>query len=379
MKHLSPFFFYGTKFADIYGNSKQGVITMNMKKHVGIAGFGIYLPEEYLTAKDISKETGGSWTEEAVIEKLGITKKTIPGPTDGTQEMGFKAALNCITENHLDPLEIDLVICIGEEWKEYPLTTSAIYIQEKLGAFNAYAFDLQQRCCTCITAMKVAKDMMLSDTTLNTVLICGGYRNGDFIDYNNPKVSFMFNLAAGGGAVILKKNYGKNELLETSIISDGSFSRDVGVRYGGIENPINCENSSIAYQSLDVFDVQGMKQRLNEKSTPNFLKVIRTALEKSGYTEKDLDYLAMLHFKHSAHIYMLEELGLTEENSIYLNEYGHIGQFDQILSLKLALDAGKIKDGDVIATVAAGIGYAWAANTIKWGPVAAVSAQELEV
>jgi 3-oxoacyl-[acyl-carrier-protein] synthase-3 len=218
--------------------------------------------------------------------------------------------------------------------------------------------------------MKVAKDMLMSDDSLSTVLICGGYRNGDFIDYANPKVSFMFNLAAGGGAVILKKNLGQNELLEASIISDGSFSRDVGVRYGGTENPINVENSSIAYKSLDVFDVQGMKQRLNEKSTPNFLKVIRTALAKSGYTEKDLNYLAMLHFKPSAHIYMLGELGLTEENSIYLNEFGHIGQFDQLLSLKLGLEAGKINDGDIIATVAAGIGYAWAANTIKWGPVA---------
>ena len=343
---------------------------MSIQKHVGIAGVGIYLPEDYITAQDISNETGGTWTEAAVMEKLGITRKTIPGTSDGTQEMGFKAALNCITENNLDPLEIDLVICIGEEWKEYPLTTSAIYIQEKLGAYNAYGFDLQQRCCTCITAMKVAKDMLLSDDALNTVLICGGYRNGDFIDYNNSKVSFMFNLAAGGGAIVLKKNYGRNELLETSIISDGSFSRDVGVRYGGTENPITSDNFSMAYKSLDVFDVQGMKQRLNEKSTPNFLKVIRNALEKSGYTEKALNYLAMLHFKYSAHLYMLQELGLTEKNSIYLREYGHIGQIDQILSLKLGLEAGKIKDGDLVATVAAGIGYAWAANVIKWGPIA---------
>ena len=46
-----------------------------------------------------------------------------------------------------------------------------------------------------------------------------------------------------------------------------------------------------------------------------------------------------------------------------------MGQIDQILSLKLALDEGKIKDGDIVATVGAGIGYAWAANVIKWGKV----------
>lgn len=340
-----------------------------MKEHVGILGLGVYLPDTYLTARDVSLATGGVWSEAAVIEKLGFTRKTVPGIEDGTQEMGYKAALNCLKDNSIDPLDIDLIICIGEEWKEYPLTTSAIYIQEKLGAHRAFAFDLQQRCCSCITAMKVAKDMLLSDPSITTALICGGYRNGDYIDYNNPRVSFMFNLAAGGGAIVLKKNLGRNPLLESSIISDGSFSRDVGVRYGGTSEPITEENLKDAYSSLDVFDVEGMKNRLNEKSTPNFLKVIGDSLEKSGYSQKDLNYLAILHFKYSAHLYMLRELGLTEKNTIYLKDYGHIGQFDQILSLKLGLEAGKIKDGDILVMVAAGIGYAWAANTIKWGNV----------
>lgn len=340
-----------------------------MRNHVGIAGLGIYIPDRVMTAKEISEATNGVWAEEAVREKLGINKKYLPGPGDGTQEMGYKAAKNLIDEYGIDPLSIDMIISIGEEWKEYPLTTTAIYIQEKIGAYNAFAFDLQQRCCTNITAMKVAKDMMMANDDINTVLICGGYRNGDFIDYTNSRVSFMFNLSAGGGAILLKKNYGRNELLETSIITDGSFARDVGVRYGGTEEPINLENIDKAYKSLDVFDVEGMKARLNEKSTPNFLFVIRDALKKSGYSHEDLDYLAILHFKYSAHKYILEELGLDESQSIYLRDYGHMGQIDQILSLKLALEEGRIKDGDIIATVGAGIGYAWAANVIKWGKI----------
>lgn len=340
-----------------------------MRNHVGIVGLGIYIPDRVMTAKEISEATNGVWAEEAVREKLGINKKYLPGPGDGTQEMGYKAAKNLIDEYGIDPLSIDMIISIGEEWKEYPLTTTAIYIQEKIGAYNAFAFDLQQRCCTNITAMKVAKDMMMANDDINTVLICGGYRNGDFIDYTNSRVSFMFNLSAGGGAILLKKNYGRNELLETSIITDGSFARDVGVRYGGTEEPINLENIDKAYKSLDVFDVEGMKARLNEKSTPNFLFVIRDALKKSGYSQEDLDYLAILHFKYSAHKYILEELGLDESQSIYLRDYGHMGQIDQILSLKLALEEGRIKDGDIIATVGAGIGYAWAANVIKWGKI----------
>jgi 3-oxoacyl-[acyl-carrier-protein] synthase-3 len=93
-----------------------------------------------------------------------------------------------------------------------PLTTSGIYIQEQIGAKNAWAIDLQQRCGTTVAAMKIAKDMMLSDPEINTVLIAGGYRNGDLIDYTDPSVSFMYNLSAGGGAIILKKNLGEESI-----------------------------------------------------------------------------------------------------------------------------------------------------------------------
>jgi 3-oxoacyl-[acyl-carrier-protein] synthase-3 len=64
---------------------------------------------------------------------------------------------------------------------------------------------------------------------------------------------------------------------------------------------------------------------------------------------------------------MLKELNLREDKSIYLEDYGHVGQIDQILSLELALKQGKVKDGDIVCMIAAGIGYAWAANIIRWG------------
>jgi 3-oxoacyl-[acyl-carrier-protein] synthase-3 len=71
--------------------------------------------------------------------------------------------------------------------------------------------------------------------------------------------------------------------------------------------------------------------------------------------------------KKSAHEYVLRELGLSDSQSIYLQDYGHIGQIDQILSLELAVNEGKVKDGDLVVLVSAGIGYAWGATTIKWG------------
>lgn len=335
--------------------------------NVGIVGTGIYIPEGRMTAKEISDGTEGIWAEEAVIDKLGIIEKPIPGEDDGTQEMGVRAGLDALKRTGVDPKEIDLILCMGEEWKEYPLTTSGIYIQEQIGATNAWAIDLQQRCCSTVAAMKIAKDMMIADEEVETVMVVGGYRNGDFIDYRDTNSSMMFNLAAGGGAIILKRNYNKNLLLGTHIMTDGSMARDAGVEFGGTEKPITKDNIDEAYKSLKLFNPEHMKDRLNAVSMDNWYYCIDKAFEKSDLPKEDLGYLAVLHFKRSQHVAMVKSLGLTEEQSIYLENYGHLGQVDQILSLHLALEQGKVKDGTVVSMIAAGIGYAWAANVIKWG------------
>lgn len=335
--------------------------------NVGIAGIGIYLPEGVMTAKEISEKTKGVWSESAVREKLGINKKYIAGPEDGTQEMGAKAAQNLIEQEQIDPKSIDVILCFGEEYKEYPLTTSALYIQDYIGAVNAWGIDIQNRCCTTLTAMKMAKDMLIADEEIHSILICGGYRNGDLIDYTDPNSSMMFDLSAGGGAILLKKNHNKNLLLGSHIMSDGSLSRTAGVEIGGTINPITAENLEESKTSLKLMEPEKMKRRLNEVSMDNWYHCIDESLKDSGLTREDIDYLNILHMKRSGHLSMLEEFHLTQEQSVYLEDYGHLGQIDQILSLKLGLEQGKINEGTIICSVAAGIGYVWAANIIRWG------------
>ena len=338
-----------------------------MISQVGIVGTGIYIPKERMTAEQISKATNGVWSGKAVFEKLGIREIAIPGPDDGTQDMGVRAGLDALKNTGIDPKSIDLVLCIGEEWKEYPLTTSGIYIQEKIGATNAWAIDLQQRCGTSVAAMKIAKDMIIADDEINTVMIVGGYRNGDFIDFTDSSVSFMYNLSAGAGAIILQRNFGKNLLLGTHIMTDGTMARDAGVEYGGICKPITKENADYAYRSLRLFNEKHMKDRLNEVSMDNWMHCISKAFEKSGVDMNQIGYLAGLHFKRSMYEYIVKELGLAMHQTIYLENYGHMGQIDQILSLHLAQQQGKLNQGTIVSMIAAGIGYAWGANVIRWG------------
>jgi 3-oxoacyl-[acyl-carrier-protein] synthase-3 len=338
------------------------------KPTVGIVGTGIYLPSGKMTAKEISDLTLGVWSEQAVIEKLGIREKTVPGDQDGTQEMGVYAAMDCLKNTGVNPLEIDVIISVGEEWKEYPLTTSALYVQGKIGATNAWGIDVQNRCCTTVSAMKMAKDMLIADEDINMIMVVGGYRNGDFIDYSDKDMSMMYNLGAGGGAILLKKNHGRNLLLGSHIIGDGTLARTAGVEIGGTCNPITKDNLEEAKKSLRLMDPIAMKNRLNEVSMPNWYRCIDESLRKSSLSRADLGYMAILHIKRSGHLSLLKDFNITEDQTIYLEDYGHIGQIDQILSLHLALKQGKVKDGTVVCMLAAGIGYVWAANIIQWGP-----------
>ncbi len=331
-----------------------------MSAVAGLVAVASYLPKGRMESSEIAEATG--LPEPVVREKLGILRKVEPGPDDQPHRMAVLAARRLIEEQNLDPMEIDVIISITEEYKEYPVWTTGIALQDELGAKRAWAFDLAQRCGTGVLALKLADSLIRSDPDVRTVLIAGGYRNVDLIDYANPRVRFMYNLAAGGGAALVRRG-DRNPVLGVAIRTDGSFSRDVIAPRGGSLTGLG----DWPRPYLDVPDPQGMKQRLEERSMRNFLEVVDEALARSGLGRQDIGYLALLHMKRSAHLGVLRELGLSEDQSIYLEEYGHIGQIDQIVSTELALTQGRLQPGKALVWVSAGIGYAWDAAVIRWG------------
>jgi 3-oxoacyl-[acyl-carrier-protein] synthase III len=349
---------------------------MHREEPIGIVDIGVYLPPGRVSAADIARLTGGAWSADAVRDKLGIEEKTVAGPDDGAQEMGAKAARCCLARAGVDPLEVDAILCIGDELREYPMTTSGMYIQERIGAKNAWALDVMQKCSSFPAGVRLARGILRAEPQTRNVLLCGGYRNGDMIDYQNPRVSFMYNLAPGGGAALLRRGHDQNEILGVALRSDGALSRLVLARHGGTASPLSGENWDEAPKSLDVVDQPAMRSLLAERSHPNFLAVIREALAEGGLGTGDIDFLAALHMKRSAHLALLRDLGLRPEQSEYLSRYGHIGQFDQLLALSLGLEAGRVRDGSVVVGVGAGIGYSWGAVALRWGPIAGAARME---
>ena len=330
--------------------------------NVGILATGTYVPEPRMTSADLAEATG--IPERIIREKFGILEKPVPGPDDHPCAMGAHAARAALAKVNVDPGEIDVVLSISEEYKEHPLMVSGIKIQQLVNAKNARAVDVAQRCCTTIAAMKLARGLFASDPTIRTILLAGGYRNGDLIDYANPNVSFMYSLAAAGGALILRRDHDANLVMEASLISDGDFADDVHVRAGGTVCPTPPADDPQA-MNLDVTDVDAMKARLGERSHRNFMAVIHQAAERSGFDA--VDYLGLLHMKRSAHHAVLGELGLGEEAAVYLEDYGHMGQLDPIFCLELGASTGRLRQGHRAVLASAGVSYAWGAIGVRWG------------
>lgn len=332
---------------------------------VGIVSTGVYLPQTVMTAAEIAQESG--IPEWVVREKFGIEQKHMAGPQDHTNQMAIWAAQDCLSRSPVPAEEIDLVLCTTEEWKEYLLWTAGIKLAYEIGAARAWAIDVQMRCGTTIAALKMAKDMMAADSEINTVLIAGGYRNGDLINLKNPRTTFMFNLAAGGGAMLLRRDWPCNQVLGCHLMSDGSMSEHVLVPASGTKQfPTDAARAQGLFY-LDLVEPEAMKDRLNAVSMDNWMHCIDEALRKSGCTRADIGYLNVLHMKYSGHLDMLQRLGLTKEQSVYLSNHGHVGQQDAMVSIVEGLKQGRLKDGDLMVIVAAGIGYAWGAGCVKWG------------
>lgn len=333
--------------------------------NVGIVGWGLYLPEQFITAEELAPQV--NIPPEIIREKLGFDQKPLGGPEDHCVMMGTKAAKQCLTKTGVDPGEIDLVLWAGEDYKEYVCWTAAIAVQENIGATKAWAFDTALRCAGTPLSLKLAKDLMYANPEINTVLIAGGNTNCYLVDYRAPEQSFMFDMAPSGFAMILKRDWPENRVLESHIITESSMCMDVIGLRGGTLHPLTHEDIDNLGWKLVVTDKDGMRQRLAEKSLSAFTGAVRGALKRSGLAESDIGWLCPVHVNPKAHKAILADLGVPEENAAYLRQYGHCGHGDQIIGLEIGLAAGKVKEGTHVVFLGAGTGYAFSATVIRWG------------
>jgi 3-oxoacyl-[acyl-carrier-protein] synthase-3 len=282
--------------------------------------------------------------------------------------MASLAAQQAITQAGIDPSQIGLVISHGSEHKDHLVWNAAAKIMQNIGAVNAYAFEMYALCAGAPIALQTARALMQADPRLEYVLLAAGSRENDLINFRNDRSRFMFNFGSGGGAILLKRGATENVILGASAITDGSLSEAVILTRAAVAEGDPAVIGEVSGR-LDVTDAAYMAERLGQVSLPNFVRVIREAVEQSGAALSDVRFLGITHMKKSFYLEILQAIGLTAEQSVYLDHYGHVQSVDQALALELGLAQGKIHPGDLIVLAGAGTGYTWSAVAVRWGSV----------
>lgn len=331
---------------------------------IGIAGYGTFFPRTVQTAADLVPLTN---IPEAVLrDKMGIVQRHTAQDDETVTFMASEAAKRAIQNAGIDPARIGLVISHGSEHKDHLVWNAASKIMQNVGATNAYAFEMYALCAGAPLALNTARALMLADPRLEYVLLAAGSRENDLINFQNERARFMFNFGAGGGAFLLQRDSITNRILGASAYTDGTLSETVVLT----EAAVGANESAVVGEvkgRLDVTDPDYMASRLGEVSLPNFTRVIQEAVQQSGAAMGDVKFLGITHMKKSFYLQILESIGLTPDQSVYLDHYGHIQSVDQVLALELGVAQGRIKPGDLVVLAGAGTGYTWSAIALQWG------------
>ncbi len=302
---------------------------------------------------------------EVIEKKFGLKGKHLAASDEHVSDLAVRAARPLMKK--VPPEEIDVVIYFGSPLKDYQVWLCAPKIQHELGAINAYSFELCGVSAGFPLALKAARDMLVADDEINNILLVGASTESRLIDYGNHRSRFMFNFGDGAAAALLRRGHHANRVLGFAALTDGSFHHCVMVPAGGTVYPPSRETVERKMHFIDVPDPRDMKARLDPVSLPNFIRVVRGALERSGRCLEDLDFLAPLHTKRSMFEALLSALGLQENQSFYLDEYGHMSAIDPLVALYEGQRHGLLRDGDLAVAVSVGTGYTWSAVALQWG------------
>lgn len=332
---------------------------------VGIVDVAAYSPARFQTAEEIAALAG--IPAEVIRDKFGLRGKHLAAPDEHVSVLAAKAAAPILARHADRPIEV--LLYMGSPHRDFPVWSAAPKVQQLLGpaVAGSLAFDLQGVSAGAPLSLLVAKGLIAGDPRIGQVLLAGGAREHDLIDYANSRSRFMFNFGAGGAAILLRRDHPENEILATAGFTDGTFADEVMVPAGGSVEPATEDTVRARRHALDVRDPARMKALLDPVSGERFVRAAREALDRSGLRQEDIALLLPIHTKRSLFAQVIRDLGVPEERAVYLDDHGHMSALDPLLGLARARDRGMLRDGDVVVLLAAGTGYSWAATVVRWG------------
>ena len=315
-----------------------------------------YLPKKTLTNIDLEKMV--DTTNEWILSRTGIEKRHLVEEGEATSDMCKNVAKELLKKSNKSPEEIDLIL-VATSTPDYPVVSTAALVQDKIGATNAWGYDIVAACTGFVYAMETGAKFVESGKYKNVIVI-GADTMSSIIDYTDRNTCVIF--GDGGGGVLLEPSDDDSGVLDSLLYADGSGYQYLTVPAGGSLNP-----ASKATVDKGMHYVFQDGKTVFKFAVKNMAEVSKEILDKNDLTGKDVK----LFIPHQANKRIIDaaadRCGLqSEQVLVNINKYGNTTAGTIPIALDDAVDEKMLNKGDILLFAAFGGGFTWGSMLIKW-------------
>lgn len=325
------------------------------KLTAAITAVGGYVPEYRLTNKIL--ETMVDTTDEWIKSRTGIEERRIlSDPGKASSDMAIPAVQQMLEKKNIDPLDIDCII-VGTVTPDMIFPSTANIIASKVGAKNAWSFDVSAACCGFLFAVATGAAFVESGR-YKKVIVVGVDKMSAIVDYTDRSTCIIF--GDGAGAVLLEPSTDGMGILDSILKVDGKGEEYLNMKAGGSREPASIETIRdkkhfIYQEGKTVFKhaVQGMAD------------VSAEIMQRNHLTANDISWLV----PHQANMRIIDatasRMGLPKDKvMINIQKYGNTTA--ATIPLCLWEWEKQLKKGDNIILAAFGGGFTWGSIWVKW-------------
>ena len=326
-----------------------------MSIHAAITAVGGYVPDNILSNKDLEKLV--DTTDEWIRTRTGIEERHILNEAGkATSDLAVGAILPMLAKKNIDPLDIEVIIC-ATVTGDYVFPATANVIADKIGAKNAWSFDIGAACSGFLYALETGARFIESGK-YTKVLVIGADKMSAIIDYTDRNTCIIF--GDGAGCVLLEPNSEGFGILDSKLHSDGSGREFLQQPAGGSLLPpsvetVEAKKHYVYQEGKTVFKF----------AVTNMADVSYEVMNRNGLTSETVDWLV----PHQANLRIIdataERMGLDKSKVlINIQKYGNTTA--GTLPLCLYDFESRFKKGDNLILSTFGGGFTWGAIYLKW-------------
>ncbi len=322
----------------------------------GILGTGHAYPEGILTNADLEKtvETSDEW----ITTRTGIKQRRKAAPGEYTSLFAVRAARQAIERARLDPSDIDLILC-ATVTPDQILPSTGCIIQAELGANKAAAMDVVAACSGFLYGLTLANSMIKTDQS-RYALVIGAEILTQYVDYSDRQTCVLF--GDGAGAAVLGPVESNRGILATRIRSDGRYEEQLFSPGGGTRRPATAETLAAGDH---FFKMKG--NELFKVAVRSMTDVSREVLEEAGKRAEEVK----LFIPHQANQRITDAVANkldVDGERVYSNiaMHGNTSSASIPIALDECVEAGRIKEGDLVLLASFGGGVTWGGVLLTW-------------